>query len=93
MDVVDWANDANPITRTPMAMIAMIVMISKFRLFGRNSLFPGVDGLKDNLVFTSSVTEKKTSLMLLLNFQDGSLIYTQSRLNGSRKKTGPEAFL
>ncbi len=52
MDVVDWANDANPITRTPMAMIAMIVMISKFRLFGRNSLFPDAGGVKDNLIFS-----------------------------------------
>jgi hypothetical protein len=50
--VLDWANAANPIAKTPTTMIARIVMIRMFRLFGRENLFPEKVGLKDNLIFS-----------------------------------------
>ncbi len=56
--VVDCANDANPITRAPTAIIAMIVTISRFRLLGRNSLLPVLCELKDKF-FVSPLSQKR----------------------------------
>lgn len=69
--VVDCANDANPITRAPIAIMAIIVTISMFRLLGRNSCFPELCELIDKFCFTS-VTRSKTLLMIISTFRDAS---------------------
>ena len=69
--VLDCANDANPITRAPIAIMAIIVTISRLLLLGRNSLFPVLCELIDKFCFTS-VTKRKTLLMLISTFRDAS---------------------
>jgi hypothetical protein len=71
--VGDCANEANPIASAAIAMMAMIVIISKLRLLGRNN--PAVlleVELIDKFCFSPRLQARKKLVKLISNFQDAS---------------------